>query len=379
MWFIVEMYLGIHPYSQKGNQEMKRLAIFVISAILIFSTSVTEIFAAGSESGTASQRKVIFYLKPDICVELNGVRQVFKDANGQTVYPIVYNGTTYLPVRAVSALMKEPVEWDSGSKTVYIGKTLSYPLKTSAPIPKDAASPADEGDLAELVGLEPTLVTGYSKSDVLVMYDFEIQTFRDANGTKVFPLNFNGSTYLPIRAVSGLMDEPITWFATEKRICIGDGVEEEAPEDEDQDEEEDTEEDDDFAIALLKELFESEEALYYEASAKVSSIKGASLDERQAIAASASDNYLKAQSLKQEIGELDQDDFTESEKAACEKLLAFAESNEYYLLVLENIAYMAASDSDYSMLADTFLYFAMEAQTKMGEARKLIIKEPVYN
>jgi hypothetical protein len=61
--------------------------------------------------------------------------------------------------------------------------------------------------------------------------------------------------------------------------------------------------------------------------------------------------------------------FTEQEKAALDKLTAYAESTEYYIMILENIAYLAAQENDYSMLAETFLYFAMDSQTKMGEAR----------
>jgi hypothetical protein len=119
--------------------------------------------------------------------------------------------------------------------------------------------------------------------------------------------------------------------------------------------------------------------LYYEASAKISSIKNASTEQKQVIAASASDNYAKAQAITLDLKALDRKDFTEKQQDAYDKLLAFAESNEYYILVLENISYLAASDSDYSMLADTFLYFALDTQTKMEDARKLIIDEPVYN
>jgi hypothetical protein len=120
--------------------------------------------------------------------------------------------------------------------------------------------------------------------------------------------------------------------------------------------------------------------LYYEAAAKITNIKNATIEQKQVIATSASDNYLKAQAITLDVKAIDASSYTENQKEAYDKLLAFAESNEYYILVLENIAYLAASDSDYSMLADTFLYFAMEAQTKMEDARKLIIEsEPVYN
>lgn len=356
---------------------MRRFVVIFTAIALLFSTCVSTTYAVTPNSGITAQKKVMFYLKPDISVELNGVRQVFKDANGQTVYPIVYNGTAYLPIRAVSAVMKEPVEWDSGSKTVYIGKTLTYPVKSAAPIPSDSAVPADESDLAALAGMTPSLVTGYSKSDVLVMYDFEIQTFKDANGMTVYPLNYNGSTYLPVRAISGLMDEPITWDGTAKKVTIGDGNGGEPVAEGSKGQEPVVKED--TTMTQLKGIYESEEALYYEASAKISSIKDATLDQKQTIAASASDNYQKAQALTLDVKDIDPADFTVNQKDAYDKLLAFAESNEYYILVLENIAYLAASESDYSMLADTFLYFATEAQAKMEDARKSMIEEAIYN
>ena len=366
---------------------MKRFVVIVITAALLFSTCITGAYANGT--GALVQKKVMFYLKPDISIEINGVRQVFKDANGQMVYPIVYNGTAYLPIRAISAIMKEPVEWDGGSKSIYIGKTLKNPVKSEAIISADAVQEASRSDISFLKGEQPVLVTGYSKPDIFVMYDFVMQTFKDANDATVYPLNYNGSTYLPVRAASRLMNEPIVWDGTAKLISIGSGEEE--PDEEEVDEEITDEKDaekeaekaaakaaekaDKAAAALLKDLYEREEALYYEASAKITNIKKASADEKKAIAASASENYLNAQSLTMEIKSIKEDGFKDDRKAARAKLQTFAESNEYYILVLENIAYLAAADSDYSMLADTFLYFAVEAQNTMRAARELIIIE----
>jgi hypothetical protein len=361
----------------RGEKDMKRFAVIIIATVLLFSTCLQGTYAAVPNSGAVAQKMIMFYLKPDISVELNGVRQVFKDANGQTVYPIINNGTTYLPVRAVSAIMKEPVEWDSGSNTIFIGKTLTNPTKTNALIPTDAAAAAEESDNEELAGLKPGLVAGYTKYDVLVMYDFEEQTFKDVSGLTVYPINYKGSTYLPIRAISALMGKEITWDGAAKLISIEDIEDDENLNDEttsEDNDDEDTSDDEDHAAVMhqLKSIYESEEALYYEASAKVSSIKEASSEEKQAIATSASDNYLKAQTTTEELKDLDSGGYTENELNSYGKLLEFAESNEYYILVLENIAYMAAEDQDYSMLADTFLYFAMDAQTKMKAAEDAI-------
>lgn len=52
------------------------------------------------------------------------------DANGNPVAPMIYNGTTYLPVRAVASALGKAVYWDGPSYTVYLGDMdgqLEYP------------------------------------------------------------------------------------------------------------------------------------------------------------------------------------------------------------------------------------------------------------
>lgn len=44
------------------------------------------------------------------------------DANGAVVEPMIYNGTTYIPVRAVSTAFGKAVYWDGEESTVYLGK-----------------------------------------------------------------------------------------------------------------------------------------------------------------------------------------------------------------------------------------------------------------
>lgn len=45
------------------------------------------------------------------------------DANGNVVEPMIYNGTTYLPVRAVTGMLTDKeVSWDGNKQIVYIGK-----------------------------------------------------------------------------------------------------------------------------------------------------------------------------------------------------------------------------------------------------------------
>lgn len=68
----------------------------------------------------------------DIKIVVDGIKIDLKDADGQTVEPFIYNGTTYLPVRAISESLGKQVGWDQDTKTIYIGlvpgkdKTMKY-------------------------------------------------------------------------------------------------------------------------------------------------------------------------------------------------------------------------------------------------------------
>ena len=58
----------------------------------------------------------------NIKMVVNGVPVEPKDANGSKIEPFIYNGTTYLPVRAVGDAFGQQVTWDGNTKTVYIGE-----------------------------------------------------------------------------------------------------------------------------------------------------------------------------------------------------------------------------------------------------------------
>lgn len=55
-----------------------------------------------------------------ISIYLNGEKQVAKDVNGKVVEPLIYEGTTYVPVRAVSEWLGKTVTWQGSTNSVYI-------------------------------------------------------------------------------------------------------------------------------------------------------------------------------------------------------------------------------------------------------------------
>ena len=48
-----------------------------------------------------------------------------KDANGNPVEAFIYNGTTYLPVRAIAEAVGKTVQWEGKTYSVYLGKHSS--------------------------------------------------------------------------------------------------------------------------------------------------------------------------------------------------------------------------------------------------------------
>ncbi|KQO15358.1 stalk domain-containing protein [Paenibacillus sp. Leaf72] len=130
-------------------------SFFVSSLVacgLVFGT--VGIFAA---SGV---EKIQVFLNHDIKFLVNGSSWTPKDNNGKVMAPIVYNGYTYLPARAVSEAVGASVKYESSSQTIQItasgtsssnegvpynddtDSTSTSPAATPAPTAKPTATPA---------------------------------------------------------------------------------------------------------------------------------------------------------------------------------------------------------------------------------------------
>ncbi|ABR49687.1 hypothetical protein Amet_3565 [Alkaliphilus metalliredigens QYMF] len=72
-------------------------------------------------------RKSIEVMYNDIKLVVDGQRVQFgRDSVGNQIQPFIYNGTTYLPVKAVGEALNKNVEWDGQTQTVYIGKKTLF-------------------------------------------------------------------------------------------------------------------------------------------------------------------------------------------------------------------------------------------------------------
>lgn len=95
---------------------MKKRFNELIAGVLIGSLLTSGAVFAKQNSEIAE----LFY--NNIKIFIDGAEIIPKDANGNVTEPFVMNGTTYLPVRAVSSAFSKDVEWDGATKSVYIGK-----------------------------------------------------------------------------------------------------------------------------------------------------------------------------------------------------------------------------------------------------------------
>lgn len=98
-------------------------------AILIFALSITAL-----ASPTSKSIEVIYN---NIKLVIDGKPVVFgKDSAGKQIEPFTYNGTTYLPVRAVGEAIGKKVDWDASTQTVFLGERpgeISYMTETLEP------------------------------------------------------------------------------------------------------------------------------------------------------------------------------------------------------------------------------------------------------
>lgn len=59
---------------------------------------------------------------PGVSIYIDDQKLDAKDANGKPVEVFTYNGTTYLPVRAIAEALGKNVQWDGKTQSVYLGQ-----------------------------------------------------------------------------------------------------------------------------------------------------------------------------------------------------------------------------------------------------------------
>ncbi|CAG7651693.1 DUF4352 domain-containing protein [Paenibacillus allorhizosphaerae] len=117
---------------------MKRKLLIASALSVIIVTSMS--FGAFAASNLD---EISAYLNKGLNLKLNGKAWQPKDEEGNALYPISYNGNTYLPARAVAEALGTAVGYDSATNTVLIGgQADSKPAGTPG---KSRSNPAPIG------------------------------------------------------------------------------------------------------------------------------------------------------------------------------------------------------------------------------------------
>jgi len=335
---------------------LQKLNIALICAIVSLGVLASQAVMAEALSGEPRER-VDVHLSSDITIQVGDQVKSFFDANGAHVFPLIHQGTTYLPVRAISALMGESIEWDGASRTVFIGRTLTNP-GASVPTSGNYARP---GYVPYFLRPAAQMVEALKLRDIVIMYNFETQNFVDVNGRTVYPINFQGSNYLPVRAIAGLMGETIEWDPDQRRIFISSGITEtEHPEVR-------------LRIQEFDRILTDTAAIFDRSTARVLSLQNAkTLEQFVELVDSASADVANADAIVQNIQNINTSGFSELEMTIYNSLLAYANATARYALITENIVYMAFRGQDFSIFAEIFMTFAVDTQAKFEVARSAI-------
>lgn len=138
-------------------------------------------------------------------VYLDGVRLNLTDATGKAVDAFVSGGTTYVPVRAISEALDLTVGWDGAARNVslsgaphnIVGWTTDQGRTTAA----ETKTIAIDGGVTITLNGSPLVP-------------------RDVNGKVVDVFVSEGTTYLPVRAVTEALGLGVDWDGDARRVYL---------------------------------------------------------------------------------------------------------------------------------------------------------------
>ena len=99
------------------------LTMLLVGVFCVSAAFATPVLASQIQATIASH----------ITVRYNGEVQHMRDANGNTVHPLVFNGTTYLPLRAAADMFGVPVNWIGETNTIELGNTARATMGEASP------------------------------------------------------------------------------------------------------------------------------------------------------------------------------------------------------------------------------------------------------
>ena len=93
-----------------------------LAALALCLLTLTGLLAVSAAAMGSTPVQVTAEVRPSVAILVDGVERTFYDASGKEVHAIYYNGTHYLPVRAIGELMGKNVNWDGSTRTITLSR-----------------------------------------------------------------------------------------------------------------------------------------------------------------------------------------------------------------------------------------------------------------
>ena len=184
---------------------MKKIMTRLCGAALALALLGAGIGSAGAELKLPSKS---INVNTGVKIYVNGAEFTPTDSDGKAVDVFLHDGTTYLPVRAISGIFGVGIDWDNETKSVYLATRGGREL--------EAASMGDSAP--STAAFEARTITVYSGASIYYKDKQFKPTGSDGEAVDVFL--HDGTTYLPVRAISGLFDADIAWDGETKSVKL---------------------------------------------------------------------------------------------------------------------------------------------------------------
>ncbi len=344
---------------KSSNVEKMKKSIVMIAFLSVLVSfvlaDITYSYGNNKKTGTVNA-----FLAKDITVKLYGIEKSFLNSKKEIVYPIIYKGTSYLPIRTVAEISGENLQWVKETKTMFLGKTLQNPNKSLVKndIPKGLVV---NRDLTKQKRLNREKIDVYVSSNVIFMKDFVFTEFKDSKGHTVPMIFYQGSAYAPVIFLADMLKETVEWENKSRTISIGS--------------------DNYIASRGLNEHMKSCQGelqkiieVYDTANTLIGQMsKDISQEEKIEILNKISESLIFLSEKSIEIEKWDLKKYEEEEKECHRKVYDALIDSKNYIEILENIAYLKAEKKDISILEDMLKGLYIKSQQSIDEARNCIL------
>ena len=162
-------------------------------------------------------KEVSAQIRQDFTVKIDGEEKVFKNASGEVVYPLLHDGTTYLPIRAIGEIMGKKVYWYEDDKRIELKDEKSTVTDADVIVTGESGSSAQKNEVQKPVSAEQTQSITKDKAKELALKKAGVAA-KDAKFVKVELDRDDGVLYYDIEFKAGSYEYDIEVSAEDGSI-----------------------------------------------------------------------------------------------------------------------------------------------------------------